>query len=91
VSASGREPTLTDLLALFTDQLGVEVSESDVDTDLDALPRWDSVHLLRLVMLVEAGTGRRLPLPAVIEARTLRRLHAVITAGPAATAPGGGR
>ncbi|MHC0430222.1 acyl carrier protein [Streptomyces sp. O3] len=93
----GNEPRLADLVRLFRDDLGVELSEPDVDTDLDALPGWDSVHLLRLVMLLEQGTGRRLPLPAVLEARTVRQLHALLAdpGGPdpapehPAPAPGG--
>lgn len=69
---------LADLIGLFRDELGVELTERDLDTDLDALPGWDSVHLLRLVMLLEEGSGRRLSLPDVLEARTVRRLHTLV-------------
>ncbi|MGW0737465.1 acyl carrier protein [Streptomyces sp. NPDC002851] len=85
--SAGNEPARTEsagtelagLIALFRDELGVELTERDLDTDLDALPGWDSVHLLRLVLLLEEGTGRRLPLPDVLEARTVRRLHTLVS------------
>lgn len=75
------ERELGRLLALFRDELGVDVTERDLDTDLDVLPGWDSVHLLRLVMLLEQDTGMRLPLPDVLEARTVRRLHTLVADG----------
>ncbi|MCX3061381.1 acyl carrier protein [Streptomyces beihaiensis] len=86
MSLLSTDPRLADVLGLFTDDLGVEVTERDVDTDLDELHGWDSVNLLRLIMLVEQATGRRLALPAFLEARTIRRIHALL--GPDGGAEG---
>ncbi|MDG4860563.1 acyl carrier protein [Streptomyces sp. T-3] len=81
MSALGIEPQLADLISLFQGELGVPLTAADADAELCTLECWDSLHLLRLIMLVERRTGRRLSLPAMLEARTVRELHALITPG----------
>ncbi|WP_419992804.1 acyl carrier protein [Streptomyces boninensis] len=78
MSYLGSEPDLGDIVGLFRDDLGVELTAREADVELDDLPGWDSMNLLRLIMLVEQGTGRRLPLPDVLQARTVRQLHHLI-------------
>lgn len=77
-----RAADLPALLELLDEQLGLAYTDTDTDTDLADLPGWDSVHLLRLVMLLERTWGRPVPPAALLEARTLRALHtAALDAG----------
>ena len=47
---------------------------------LDQLPGWDSVHLLWLLTVLERSTGRRVSLPAVLEANSLADIYALAVA-----------
>lgn len=71
---------LPGFLDLISDELGLELTEEEAHHDLDALPSWDSVHLLRLVMLIEQETGRRVPVSAVLRARSIAQVHAEVLA-----------
>lgn len=66
-----------DFVRLLRDELGLDLSEQQAAADFDALPSWDSVHLLRLVTLIERETGRRVPVARVLQARSLREIHAL--------------
>ncbi|MER5502625.1 MULTISPECIES: acyl carrier protein [unclassified Streptomyces] len=67
-----------DFLGLIRDELGLVLTEEEAGADFDALPAWDSVHLLRLVGLVERETGRRVPVAGVLRARSLREIHSLV-------------
>ncbi|MFD0279708.1 acyl carrier protein [Kitasatospora sp. NPDC127111] len=74
-----REPDgLEAFLRLVREELDLAVGSGDADRDLADLPGWDSMNLLRLVTLLEAETGRRLPVHAVLEARSLAEIHSVL-------------
>ncbi|MFD7033105.1 acyl carrier protein [Streptomyces sp. NPDC059917] len=70
---------LADFLRLLRDELGLDLTEQQAAADFDTLPAWDSVHLLRLVMLLEQETGRRVPVSSVLQARTMRQIHSLVT------------
>ncbi|MEU6644638.1 acyl carrier protein [Saccharomonospora sp. NPDC046836] len=68
----------TAFLVLLRDEVGLQVTESDLDTRFDDLPGWDSVLLLKLLSAVEQATGRQAPMLAMLEATDLRGVHAAI-------------
>ncbi|MCF3131977.1 acyl carrier protein [Streptomyces olivochromogenes] len=70
--------TLDGFLALLREELGLDVTAREAGESLVNLPRWDSLHLLRLVTLMEEETGRRLSLSPVLQARTLTEIHTVV-------------
>lgn len=70
--------TLDGFLAAIGDELGLDATRDEAHGSLTDLPRWDSLHLLRLVALMEDETGRRLPLAEILQARTLAQIHAVV-------------
>lgn len=70
-----------DFLGLIRDELGLVLTEAEAAADFDTLPSWDSVHLLRLVGLVERETGRRVPVAGVFQARSLREIHCLVGPG----------
>jgi hypothetical protein len=65
--------------ALLRDELGLDLTEADLDTALDDLPGWDSVMLLKLLGAAEQLTGRPAPMIEVLEAADLRAVHAALT------------
>ncbi|MBW5485968.1 acyl carrier protein [Streptomyces bambusae] len=75
-----RTADLLGFLDLIRDELGLDLSVQEAEADLDALPAWDSVHLLRLVMLIEQETGRRIPVASVLQARSIAQIHAHVVA-----------
>jgi acyl carrier protein len=64
-------------IALVRDELGLPVTSDNLDTDLQSVPGWDSVHLLSLLMILERETGRRISMPDMLEAQTLGRIYEV--------------
>jgi acyl carrier protein len=70
--------SLPGFLHLVRTELDLELTDQDAETELAALPGWDSMNLLRLVTLLESGSGRRLPVPNVLAARNLREIYAVL-------------
>ncbi|MFD9792746.1 acyl carrier protein [Streptomyces sp. NPDC059070] len=66
--------------ALLEDELGVRLAPEDLDRPLDDVAEWDSVHLLRLVTVVESVTGRRVPVAELLEAATFREMYEVVRA-----------
>ncbi|BBG01411.1 MULTISPECIES: acyl carrier protein [Pseudonocardia] len=61
--------------ALLRDELGLDLTDRDLDTPFDRLAGWDSVMLLRLLGAAEPLTGRRAPMIEVLEATDLRGVH----------------
>lgn len=74
-----RSMTLRSFLDLVGDDLGLDLEGPAVATvRLADLPRWDSVHLLRLVVLLERESGRRVPVRKILEAQSLKEIHALM-------------
>lgn len=71
---------IEDFLALIRDEIGLALTPEQAALDLDRVAGWDSVHLLSLLAVLERRTGRRIPMPAVLEASTLRDIYALATA-----------
>lgn len=65
---------------LVSDELGVPVTAEDIGTNLDELPGWDSVNMLRLIVVMERVTGRSFSLPSFLEAQTLERIYTLAVA-----------
>jgi hypothetical protein len=61
--------------AMLREGLGLETTPEDLQEPLDQVVGWDSVHLLWLLTALEQRTGRRVALPAVLEAPTLGRMR----------------
>lgn len=69
---------LARFLDLLRDGLGLELTEEQAAADFDTLSDWDSVHLLRLVMVLERETGRPVPVGRVLLARSMREIHELV-------------
>ncbi|MER5460191.1 MULTISPECIES: acyl carrier protein [unclassified Streptomyces] len=63
---------------LLEEELGLHITPEDLDRPLDEVPEWDSVHLLRLVTVVESLTGRSVPVTGLLEAVTFREMYDVV-------------
>ncbi|MDJ1133928.1 phosphopantetheine-binding protein [Streptomyces iconiensis] len=72
--------TVEDLIALANQHLGTALAPHDAGAELTELEDWDSVHLLRLVALLESELGRPVPVAEVLQARSLRDIWAVAVA-----------
>ncbi|GHH88411.1 hypothetical protein GCM10018793_67980 [Streptomyces sulfonofaciens] len=72
--------TTDDFVALLREDMGLPVTAEDTGLSLDQVPGWDSVHLLSLLTLLERRTGRSLPLADVLEAGSLKDIHALAVA-----------
>jgi acyl carrier protein len=69
--------TVNEFVALIQDEVGLAVTPEDVPESFDRIPGWDSLHLLTLLGALERETGRRLSMPAVLEARSLHDIYAL--------------
>lgn len=69
--------TVTGLIDLFNDELGLSLRPELAGHPLAGLPGWDSMLLLRVVLLLEAATGRRVPVAELLTAGTLAEIHAL--------------
>ncbi|PRY34874.1 acyl carrier protein [Umezawaea tangerina] len=72
--------TIDEFVALLHDEVGLPVSADDVETGLDQVPGWDSVHLLTLMMALERRTGRTIPMPELLEAPSLGHIYRLASA-----------
>lgn len=72
---------IDDFVALVRAECGLNVRVDDVAASLDDLPGWDSMHLLTLAIALEHETGRRISLPELLDARSLRQIYAVAAGG----------
>lgn len=78
-----RTADLAGFLDAVRDELGLDLTEDQAAADFDLLPEWDSVHLLRLLMLLERETGRSVPVGSLLQTRSLREIHTLVTSiGP---------
>ncbi|WP_416955837.1 phosphopantetheine-binding protein [Streptomyces sp. Agncl-13] len=69
--------SIDDFVVLVRDETGLEVTRENVEAGFDALPGWDSLHLLTLLTVLERETGRSLSLPDVLEAPSLAHVYAL--------------
>ncbi|MEU6540498.1 hypothetical protein [Streptomyces sp. NPDC047000] len=65
-------------LDLLRDGLGLDLTEEQAAADFDTLSDWDSVQLLRLVMVLERETGRPVPVGRVLRARSMREIQELV-------------
>ncbi|MFI5758418.1 acyl carrier protein [Streptomyces sp. NPDC051569] len=72
--------TEEDFIRLVRDELALPLGGKDLDSDLDGVVSWDSLHMLRLVMAVERETGRRIPVGRLLEDRSLRAIYTRVAA-----------
>ncbi|OWV01459.1 acyl carrier protein [Micromonospora wenchangensis] len=68
--------TVDDFVTLIRDELGLPVAVADLDSSLDVVAGWDSVHLLTLCTALERATGRPVSLPDVLAADSLAGIYA---------------
>ncbi|MGW3623258.1 phosphopantetheine-binding protein [Streptomyces sp. NPDC000880] len=66
--------TVVDLISLANEHLGTDLEPADAGRELAELPCWDSVHLLRLVTLIEQELGRPVPVAEMLQARSLSEI-----------------
>jgi acyl carrier protein len=76
--SQGSPISIGEFVALVQDEIGLPVTEADVDRALDQVTGWDSVHLLTLLTTLERVTGRSISLPDVLSAPSLGGIHAVV-------------
>ncbi|MBE9499204.1 acyl carrier protein [Streptomyces sp. GKU 257-1] len=74
--------TVEELIQLANTHLGTALAPADADAEreLTELAGWDSVHLLRLIGLLERTLDRPVPVDAVLQARSLRDIWSAAVA-----------
>ncbi|WP_441250990.1 acyl carrier protein [Kitasatospora sp. McL0602] len=76
--------TTEEFVQLVNDDIGIPVELSELEADFDALPGWDSLHLLKLVTALEKSTGQKVPVGRLLEARSLGQILRLASAGAGA-------
>lgn len=69
-----------DFIRLVRDELALPLNVQDLDSDLDHVVSWDSMHMMRLVAAVERETGRRVPIGKLLADRSLGAIYSRIAA-----------
>lgn len=72
--------SIDDFVSLLRDEIGLPVSAADIESGLDQVPGWDSVHLLTLMMALETRTSRTIPMPELLEAPSLGHIYRLAVA-----------
>ncbi len=67
--------TIDEFACLVREELGIPLADEDLAADLDRLPEWDSLYMLKLVTAIERSTGRKLVVGRVLEARSLNAIY----------------
>lgn len=73
-----------DFIRIVRDELDLPLANADLERDFDQVVHWDSLHMVRLVSVLERETGRRLPVGRLLVQRSLRDIYTLITAPAAA-------
>ncbi|MFC6082156.1 hypothetical protein [Sphaerisporangium aureirubrum] len=73
--------TIEDFIALVRDELSLPLTVSDAGRVLDDIPGWDSLHLLWLVTVLEARTGRNISVIDLLDAPDLQSIYRLATTG----------
>ncbi|WP_328870176.1 phosphopantetheine-binding protein [Streptomyces sp. NBC_00287] len=63
---------------LVREDLQLPLTADDFTSDFDQLPDWDSLLLLKLVVLLERATGHPVPVSRLFEARSLQEIHTMV-------------
>ncbi|MEU6811652.1 acyl carrier protein [Streptomyces sp. NPDC046831] len=71
--------SIDDFVALLRDELALSVTVDDIGLGFDAVPSWDSVHLLSVCTILERETGRSLALSEVLQAPSLEAVYRLAT------------
>lgn len=66
---------LDDFIALISDEIGIAVTRENVGAPFDELPKWDSVLMLALLVLLERETQHRIAVPDALQSRSLLELY----------------
>jgi acyl carrier protein len=72
--------TIDEFACLVRKELGIPLADEDLAADLDRLPEWDSLYMLKLVTAIERSTGRKLVVGRVLEARSLNAIYELAVA-----------
>ncbi|NEC66341.1 acyl carrier protein [Streptomyces sp. SID9727] len=72
--------TIDEFACLVREELGIPLADEDLAADLDRLPEWDSLYMLKLVTALERSTGRKLVVGRVLEARSLNAIYEMAVA-----------
>ena len=70
--------SVTDLMELIQDVLGLPISREDIATNFDELDGWDSVYTLRLISSIESQIGRKIPVSALLQASSIQEVYNLI-------------
>lgn len=65
---------------LVRDELGLPLTVDELGRSFDELPGWDSLHMLWLLTVLERTTGRRVSLPDILEAASLKGVYELAVA-----------
>jgi acyl carrier protein len=65
---------------IVRDELKLPLSNPDLESEFDQVVNWKSVHLVRLLIKVEARTGRRVPVSRLLRERTTEGIYALFAA-----------
>ncbi|MEV0172432.1 phosphopantetheine-binding protein [Streptomyces sp. NPDC050803] len=71
---------LADFHHLIRTDLQLPLADDQFTSDFDELPDWDSLLLLKLVVLLERATGRPVPVSRLFETRSLQEIYDVVAA-----------
>lgn len=67
-------------MRIIRDELALPLAGGDLESDLDQVVSWDSMHVLRLVSALEKEVGRRIPIGRLLEERSLRGMYERVAA-----------
>ncbi|WP_041254617.1 phosphopantetheine-binding protein [Frankia sp. EAN1pec] len=67
--------TQDDFIRIIRDEFALPLAGGDLESDLDQVVSWDSMHVLRLVSALEKETGRRIPIGRLLEELSLRGMY----------------
>jgi acyl carrier protein len=73
--------TEKDLVTLIQDLFGLPITEQDLKTSFDKLSGWDSLNLLRLIVSLEAKTGKKIAFPDLLQSQNLEEIYHLIAQG----------
>lgn len=75
--------SLDDFIALVREEFDLPLTAEDAGRELHELPGWDSIHLLRLVTVLEDRAGRSISVIDLLEAPTLESIYGLVAGLPA--------
>jgi acyl carrier protein len=69
-----------DFIRIIRDELKLPLANADLESDFDQVVSWRSIHVVRLAVLLEKRTGRRIPVSALFEERTPSGIYSLLAA-----------